>query len=85
MGNRGGNTGLVRRRTAKDFERRRRAKWVEWGIYRRTLEGGREDYVVRLLREDALRAVTPLERSERGETCACEEDYDPVLRAHCRL
>jgi hypothetical protein len=45
----------------------------------------RENRVVRLLREDALRAVTPLERAERGETYAREEDYDPVLRAHCRL
>ena len=45
----------------------------------------REDVVMRLLREDALRAVTPLERAERGATYGCVEDYDPVLRAHCRL
>jgi len=44
-----------------------------------------DNRVIRLLREDALRAVTPLERAERGETYGREEDYDPVLRAHCRL
>jgi hypothetical protein len=44
-----------------------------------------DNRVIRLLREDALRAMTPLERAERGETYGREEDYDPVLRAHCRL
>jgi len=38
-----------------------------------------------LLREDALRALTPLERAALGATYGCVEDYDPVLRAHCRL
>jgi hypothetical protein len=45
----------------------------------------REDVVMRLLREDGLRAVTPLERAARWERYGSVEDYDPVLRAHCRL
>jgi hypothetical protein len=38
-----------------------------------------------LLREDALRALTPVERAALGPAYGCVEDYDPVLRAHCRL
>ena len=45
----------------------------------------RENLVARLLRDDALKALSPLERAERGVTYGCVEDYDPVLRAHCRL
>ena len=45
----------------------------------------RENLVVRLLRDDALKALSPLERAERGVTYGCVEDYDPVLRAHRRL
>ena len=38
-----------------------------------------------LVGEDAMRALTPLERAALGATYARVEDYDPVLRAHCRL
>jgi hypothetical protein len=46
-----------------------------------------EAQVVRvgLLREEALRVLAQLERAALGQTYACVKDYDPVLRAHCRL
>jgi hypothetical protein len=36
------------------------------------------------LKEDALRALGAEER-QAGEFYESVEDYDPVLRAHCRL
>ena len=40
---------------------------------------------LQLLKENAVRALAKREPAERGETYESVEEYDPVLRAHCRL
>lgn len=44
-----------------------------------------DERVLHLLKEDALRALARRERAEREEVYEGVEEYDPVLRAHCRL